>query len=347
MRSWNPFIIALRLLVSALLFGCGSEGGANATLREALTARGIDVTALFAPPSTEELSAMARAWSREEPAPSGIREETSFVLPSGDSMRVLSHLVGEQRHYGVVIVPAGEHEPGTLPVAINLVGFGREMLLDVPTDVTALDGRFVTLIPSFRGQELRFEGQSWSSDGDPYDQCEGGTDDALAFIEAALQSTPAASPSGLVALGGSRGGNVAMLLGVRRQGVRAVVELAGPTDYLRGELLDQPNLTALYANYFVRELLNGGTDVAEARRRMLACSPLHFAERLPPTQAHHGTDDLNVPLAQAELLAERMTKLGRFPPAFQLFVYEGADHQLAEQLPLIEERVRAFFQALD
>ncbi len=340
-------IITLHVLLAVLLPGCGGDGAGNATLSETLSASGIDLTALFAPPSAEELDALTTAWAREEPAPAGLREEASYVLQSGDTMRVISHLVGESRHYGVVVIPAGEHEAESLPVAINLAGFGPEMLLEVPSEVRALNGEFVTLLPSFRGQELRFEEQSWFSDGDPYDQCEGGSDDALAFIEAALESTPVASRAGLVAIGGSRGGNVAMLLGVRTPKVRAVVEIAGPTDYLREELLDHPNVSALYANYFVRDLLDGGTDVDEARRRMLACSPLHFAERLPPMQAHHGTEDLNVPFAQAELLGGRMTELGRLPPEFELFAYPGADHQLSDELDLVAERVRVFLGALD
>lgn len=340
-------VVTLHVLIAAVLSGCGDDGAENATLSETLSARGIDLTTLFAPPSAEELDALTMAWAHEQPGPEGLRDEASYVLPSGDSMRVISHLVGENRHYGVVVVPAGAHEAESLPVAIDLAGFGVEMVLEVPSEIRALNGEFVTLLPSFRGQELRFEEQSWFSEGDPYDQCEGGSEDALAFIEAALESTPVASRAELVAIGGSRGGNVAMLLGVRGSKVRGVVEIAGPTDYLREELLDHPNVSALYANYFVRDLLDGGTDVDEARRRMLACSPLYFAERLPPTQAHHGTEDQNVPFAQAELLDARMRELGRVPPEFELFAYPGGDHQLSDELDLIGERVRVFLDALD
>lgn len=106
-------------------------------------------------------------------------------------------------------------------------------------------------------------------------------------------------------------------------------------------------MTALYAKHFVRELLASDGTVAEARRRMLACSPLHFAEALPPAQAHHGTADRNVPLEQAQLLAEQMDTLGREPPTFELFTYEGADHALVEEWTLINERIREFIDELD
>ena len=138
-----------------------------------------------------------------------------------------------------------------------------------------------------------------------------------------------------------------MLAGIRRDDVDGVANIAGPTDYLRPELLDHPNMTALYTNYFVRDLLAGVGTIPEARRRMLACSPLHFAEALPPMQAHHGTADENVPFEQAELLATRMRDLGRVPPEFQLFAYEGADHALVEELTLISERIEKFIDRLE
>ncbi len=64
-------------------------------------------------------------------------------------------------------------------------------------------------------------------------------------------------------------------------------------------------------------------------------------------QAHHGTEDLNVPFAQAELLDARMRELGRLPPEFELFAYPGADHELSDELDLIGERVSVFLQTFD
>lgn len=334
--------LLLVALVASWLGGCGEAGSAETTLRQALVARGIDVGALFASPTRAEVDARWEGWRGEQPSAVDVRDEGSFVLASGDIMQVLSHLVGGQRHYGVVIVPEGEHDLGSLPVVVNLIGFGLQMRLEVPADMEAFDGPYVTLLPSFRGHELKFGENTWVSDGDPFDQCAGGSDDALAFIEAALSVTATARPSGLVVLGGSRGGNVAMLIGLRHSDVDAVINVAGPTDYMREELLDHPNMTLLYSEYFIRNLLEGRNDVAEARRRMLSCSPLHFAALLPPTQVHHGTEDLNVPFSQAELLAERMSELGREPPDFEFFAYTGANHQLADEQQLIEERIRAF-----
>ena len=328
--------------VGSTLGGCSDEDVGAKSIEEALRANGIDLDELFASPTAAEVARMRAIWSERELGVVDLQEEGAFALRNGDTIRVLSHLVGEQRHYGVVILPAGQHPPASLSVVVSLIGFGVEMVLDVPPDARAYGGTRVTVIPSFRGHELRFAGETWVSDGDPFDQCDGASDDAIAFIQAAIEATPEADPSAMVALGGSRGGNVAMLVAIRQPSIGAVVNIAGPTDYHRQDLLDHANLSALYANHFLRDLLEGGSDVSEARRRMLACSPFFFAEELPPTQAHHGTADENVPLAQAELLAARMAELGREPPEFELFTYEGADHRLETALPEIEARAEAF-----
>ena len=93
-----------------------------------------------------------------------------------------------RRHYGVVIEPPGEHEAGWLPVVVSLIGFGAETLLEVPSDAQAYDGAYVTIIPSFRGHELQVGDESWVSEGDAFDQCDGGTDDIALRIDSFIES---------------------------------------------------------------------------------------------------------------------------------------------------------------
>lgn len=336
-----PWVIGAWLACTS----CGSGNEGNARLRGVLVERGIDLDALFAPPTHEELAALRAAWRAVDSSPQDVREEGMYVLDEGDTLHVLSHRVGDLRHYGVVIEPPGDHAPGSLPVVANLIGFGGGMRLEVPRDATAYDGAYVTVFPSFRGHLLQYGNNLWRSEGNPFDQCDGGTDDALAFLEVALESTPSADPERLALLGGSRGGNVAMMLSIRRGDIDGVVNVAGPTDYLHEELLDHPNLTRFYEDHFVAELLDGGTDLDEARARMLSCSPLYFAERLPALQVHHGTADQNVPFEQAELLAQHMNALGRTAPLYELFVYEGADHRLADHLGDVVMRIDAFVES--
>jgi pimeloyl-ACP methyl ester carboxylesterase len=332
-------------VATALVGACNQQDQAANDLREALLDRDVDLGVLFARPTDTELEALETKWRAEDFAPEDVREEASVVLDSGDVLRVLSHLVSGQRHYGVVIEPEGAHMPGSLPVFVNLIGFGPEMRLEVPPDASAYDGAAVTILPSFRGHELLVGEDSWRSEGDPFDQCDGGTDDALAFLAVALSTTPAADPDRIVLFGGSRGGNVAMMMGIRRPDVAGAVSLAGPTDYLQGPLLDNLNMVPTYANYFLANLLDGGSNVDEARERILSCSPLYFADALPPLQLHHGTADVNVPVAQSESLRDRLRSLGRVSPDYELFIYEGADHQLTNALDAISPRVEQFFRA--
>ncbi|MEM8607160.1 MAG: prolyl oligopeptidase family serine peptidase [Myxococcota bacterium] len=324
--------------------GCGDQG--ETTLRDALSREGVDVAALFAEPTDAELARLLASWEADRPVPENVREEASRSLDGGDKLRVLSHDVRGVRHHGVVVEPPGDHAPNSLPVVMNLIGFGQEMRLEVPNDAAAYDGAYVTVLPSFRGHELRVGDDVWASGGDPYDQCDGGTDDALAFLEAALMTTPTADATRLAVIGGSRGGNVGMMVGVRREDVDGIANVAGPTNYLLEELLDVPNMVPLYANYFVAGLLEGSGNVEQARERMLSCSPLYFADRLPPLQSHHGTADRNVPFTQAEALDQRMRALGRAVPSYQLFVYQGANHELSDELQDIGVRVDGFVGSL-
>ena len=341
----SSFHAVFLVVTAATLAGaCQQEGQASTGLREALRDREVDLDVLFAPPTDAELRMLEDTWRAADWTPEGVREEASFTLDSGDRLRVLSHLVSGLRHYGVVIEPEGTHPPGSLPVLVNLIGFGPEMRLDVPPNATAFEGAAITILPSFRGHELVVGEDAWRSEGNPFDQCDGGSDDALAFLEAVLSTTPAADPQRTLVFGGSRGGNVAMMVGIRRQDVAAVVSLAGPTDYLQERLLDNLNMAPTYANYFLVNLIDGGAAVDDARERILSCSPIHFADQIPPLQLHHGTADRAVPLSQSEGLRDRLRSLGRVAPDFELFVYQGEEHELTGALDDIGSRVRHFFR---
>ena len=74
---------------------------------------------------------------------------------------------------------------------------------------------FVYVLPSFRGETLLAGGRRYVSEGDRTDGWDGATDDAIAFLSAALAVTPEADPSRVCAFGKSRGGGVALLMGAR------------------------------------------------------------------------------------------------------------------------------------
>ena len=68
-----------------------------------------------------------------------------------------------------------------------------------------------------------------------------------------------------------------------------------------------------------------------------------FVDELPgPIQLHHGTNDASVPLLFSELLYDDIQAAGG---EAELYVYEGDDHNLAQQFNTAMARSIAYFDA--
>lgn len=124
------------------------------------------------------------------------------------------------------------------------------------------------------------------------------------------------NPDAIAAIGGSAGGHLAMMLGYSSgvaelegtgghpeysSAVQAVVDLYGPVDMTLEEFHTNKTLLAFF----------GGKTFSEIPDQYRLASPLtHVTKDAPPTLIIHGTDDFTVPVAQADLLAERLKELG-------------------------------------
>lgn len=340
-----PRASLLLLLVAVGCAGSRDSTGRNYSVVDGLGVRGVVLEGLLASPTESELTQVRSDWSSREIVAEDVRVEARFDLPSNQVLLVVSHRTPAGRHVGGVLAPvAALDEAASHPVLLQLHGLGPEMTLELPDPAAAPSGtpptEIVTAWPSFAGHSLRFRDQTWSSDGEPWDFCDGAGDDALRFLEATLQVVSGADPGRVVAYGGSRGGNVALLLALRDTRIRRAISLAGPTDYFVEDLLSHENAFVLYGQWLVKPVLEGTGTVADARARLLRCSPLYFAEHLPPVQLHHGTADRNLPVEQTRKLEHALRP---WPRGYdQIYYYEGGDHQLADRLTELRERVRAF-----
>jgi dipeptidyl aminopeptidase/acylaminoacyl peptidase len=83
----------------------------------------------------------------------------------------------------------------------------------------------------------------------------------------------------------------------------------------------------------------------EARLELIRRSPVYFAGRLPRVQLHHGTEDLLVPVSQAQRLIEAMQGLGRGAPDFEHYISQGGGHHPLS-LPGSLERAQRFLAPL-
>jgi hypothetical protein len=309
------------------------------------------VSSVFAKPTAAEIKAVEQDWATRDLAPAGIREELRDHVRLGRwnaNVRIVSHLVHGSRHYSAIIYPDGS-APGTLPVIVVAKGVSPTYfplnIDDQPNDALMgeISDRFIYVFPSYRGEVLNFKGRSFRSEGDRRDALDGATDDALALLSVALQTTPAADATRICVYGQSRGGNVALLAGIRDKRIKCVVDVSGPADwfYLMGtngwteqELWAEALRT--HANTqetggqnlerFMMRAIEGKADLAAVRHNMIASSPLYFAERLPLAQLHYGMEDTSVPVRNGRQLVAEMKRAGVPASRYEAYFYPNEGH---------------------
>ena len=321
-----------------------TAGDAAATVAATALDLQSELDLLFAPPSQAELDAVLADWAGRTPGAADIAVELSEDISLGETdakLRVVSHVVTGNRHYGAIIAPTGA-EAASLPILVYLHGgeggvsigelqFAALGLGDLTDD-------FVYVVPSFRSEPLRHGDRVWVSEGisSPWDY---DVDDVIALVDVAFETTPEAKPGAYRVLGGSRGGGVALLTGLRDERVDRIVSFFGPTDFfddwvreiVREAALRTPRRLTGVAHLdstVVQPYIVGDITRPEARLELVRRSPVLFAADLPPLQVHHGTIDLIVPVSQAESLIRAMEAIGRGPPDFEAYIYDSAGHDL-------------------
>ncbi len=304
----------------------------------------------FAPPSEAENAEVRAMWTARNLAARDVETLHKFELEHAGVVfdaQIVRHRGPAGTHVGAVLVPEGAYEP--LPVVIDARGVDPSYspldLADPPNSLVALGSAaegFVILAPAYRGNRLLADGRKFATEGDPSEAWDGATDDALAFLNAALAVTPQADPDRVAVLGKSRGGTVALLAGIRDRRVGLVLDVVGPVDQFSAQ---DPHVGWTWAELLAADMADGepppmrddsgqkfdhffdrGESLAAVRRRMLASSPLYFAADLPETHAWYGADDTSVPLANAGALEARLRSLGRLGGDATVTVFPDRGH---------------------
>jgi len=320
----------------------------------------VDLDRLFAPPTPGDVAEVRAAWATRSVAATAVREEFSGPFPIGMSagqLRVVSHLVDGNRHYGALLARP-DAAPGSLPVLVYAHGGDAGVSIDELGLLLLLLGEraddFLWVVPSFRSESLRAGARVFRSEGaaSPWDR---DVDDALSLVSVALAEEPAADPARVGVLGFSRGAGVGLLMAARDARIGAVVAFFGPTDFfdpwvrdlvveaLEGRRRDLPGLQVL-DDQFLQPLRRGETSVEAVRRELLRRSAAYFASSLPAVQLHHGTADAVVAFSQAERFDAAMRALGRSEPSYAFFAYPGAGHNPLAMVGSIA-RTTAFLEA--
>ena len=316
------------------------------TMGPAPVAAQIDLSALFAQPTPIELDAVAADWLSRDVTPSQYAVERSGA-GAGFSLQEIRHEIDGLTHYGVIRYPRDHEAGGKFPVLVLLhggfSGLDLNWVLDFDADfpTTCLADSFLIVAPVYRGEMLNGYGilpTRWS-DGvpSPFDR---DCDDTMALLTAVLENVPTADASRVVALGGSRGGNVAYHLAMRDPRVKRTAVRYGPADFSLAhvqtgaeEMLNTgatgDRLGELVAESIAGPYVNGEMTLAEARHVLLTWSVVpHMTDGLW-LQVHHGAKDTDVPLVQSEQVDARMTGFGAGDPSYAYFVYPNGSHNAA------------------
>jgi len=353
----NLLIRPAVLVIGLVVHGCGNDGvGPDDGGGE------VDLEALFAPASSNEISTVSADWaSRSLDAVDVSTELDTVVSVVGLDVRVriISHLVdGSVRHIGAIITPSSIS--GSAPVVVYSHGGSAGVDLNyalfgyLPT-FGDLARDFIWVVPSFRSEPLIFGDRSWVSEGSgsPWDR---DIDDALSLLNAAFVVETRADSTRVGVLGFSRGAGVALLMGIRDDRIDRVVEFYGPTDFfgpfveavvseaLAGTPRDLPGMTELDRDV-IQPLVRGEIDMAAARLELVRRSSVLFVDRMPAVQIHHGTADDVVSVSQAESLISALEAAGRSEPDVQAFLYEGGTHDRGALIGALE-RTRGFLVTL-
>ncbi len=345
-----------------------SASGASIEVRGHAVSVEDSLDVLFAPPDEAELSAVRADWaSRDFSAAGGMVEfEEPFSLGgSPTTLSIVSHLVEGIRHYGAIIVPDGNGDgPGDgaerLPIMLFAHGGDNgvsveETLFILTIALGEMRDDFVYLIPSFRDEPLEFGERAWRSEG-PASPWDHDVDDALALVNLAMETIPQAQTDRYFVVGASRGGGVAMLMGIRDPRIAGVITFFGPTDFqnewardiasllVRGVTVDLPGVEYLRASYIV-PWWAGEVSLQDARLALIRRSPVLFVEDMPPLQVHHGDMDGVVSVTQAESMIRAMEEIGRGAPEFEAYIYPGGTHDITS-IPQAIPRGLAFLRGL-
>jgi len=315
---------------------------------------------VFKKPTHAEIKAVEAVWAKRNLSPKDVVEVASSKINLGytdATVRIISHRVHGQKHYGAIVIPDGLSTKS--PVILDLKGVSwnfSPLELNRVRSAGVLgeeQNKFIYVLPSFRGEILKFDGVDYVSEGDRTDSWDGATDDALALLNVALSITPQADEKRICAFGRSRGGSVALLAGIRDPKIKWVIDWTGPTDWFDLMGLEGWTQKEIVADGLLNKAapdedggqviervlskaIQGKQTLHDVRFQMIASSPLYFVKRLQRLQIHYGIEDEIVPIINGRALAKKMTERGR--TQFESFFHANVGHELDGRIAYRESR---------
>jgi len=264
----------------------------------------------------------------------------------------MRYTANNTRQYGLVLMPENL-EGKKLPLIIEIRGvdpFYSPLHIsetEVP-EILELSGQdAIIAIPALRGNSININDKTYTSNGSPVDAWDGAADDAISLLNA-ITNLGIADTSHVAVFGKSRGGNVALLTGIRDDRFDAVVNWAGPSEWFTDNMgtfgfsMKEMVLWGLREQWepgqgfgssgqFIEQVFkdaieNNDVTLEEVRHRILARSPLYFLKDLPKSQHHYGREDGAVSMGNALSIQSTIDSLG-LTNSQKVFIYPGGHDQ--------------------
>ncbi|MEO5911248.1 MAG: prolyl oligopeptidase family serine peptidase [Pelobium sp.] len=308
-----------------------------------------DKKSLFALPTDTELDNLFIDWENRNLTPTDYQVvQQENILSGAFMLKIVSFKVNNTKQYGALIIP---NTTSIVPVQILVGGFALNNTINsvnLALGNSGSGGSNILAIPALRGQSLAItiNGTLYNSplsEGNHCDAFDKATDDVLAFLNLIQQTETIADVNRTGVRGGSRGGTVAMLTGIRDPRIKRVVGVVSPTNML--ELTSQNVNDDTYQCQFLSAYKNGQATLEETRNKMIASSPFYFAQHLPLMQLHLGIKDINVPVKQGYDLEQKIIESGNVAK-FQSFTYDKTHTDIASNNPDLAERIKQFLSQL-
>ncbi|MCK8522908.1 prolyl oligopeptidase family serine peptidase [Aquimarina sp. D1M17] len=257
----------------------------------------IDLDTLYKPADSIEINRIYRYWDNFSIKSDDYVIVNKSAYYQGRMLLIVRHQINEQKHYGAILFPEDFDETKSYPLLLWANGLDQS---NPSVDIRNLGSIYMRMksyfivIPSFRGQSLVANGHRYCSDGFFGDAFDGATDDALRLLEVAKTECKGVDLERVVVGGVSRGGTVALLMGIRNPNINAVISIAGPTNFFSKEMYYR------FPKQYKYQFLSKKLPLSSIREKMIKSSPIHFVERY---QNHmlliHGKNDKIVPVSHA------------------------------------------------
>ena len=321
-----------------------------------------ELAELFTPPTDAEITTVRTIWDARDPTAYDWAVE--FMAYRNDfEIWIVSHVVNDEyRHYGAVRFPRDYRRNEQYPVLLKCHGdfHGADdydlAMLDgfLPSD--CLPENYIIVVPSYRGEGLDLSNLGFYQSEGPLSPNNFDVDDSIALLDGVLCNIPQADATRVATYGTSRGGTVALRVGVREPRVKLVISLYGQSDYFLPSLQAQAEDILFHGGQagdpVIESLMNqivlpwslGAMTTGEARLAMLLRSTAHFvecfAEPYPQLHLHHGILDGVIPVEQSDRMAITLLLLGARRPGFAYYRYPNGIHA-PESLTGAEQRIDA------